>query len=80
MLSRVVSQKLTNVSEAFTALKMEAVSISETSVNVYDSTWGNTQEDSLLHIRRREKLNLTNSLNLHSFSIWYESNARDLDF
>jgi hypothetical protein len=38
------------------ALMMEEVSISETSVNFYQTTRHNNQEDSHLHIRRRENL------------------------
>jgi hypothetical protein len=34
------------------ALMMKAVSISETSVNIYQATWRNIPEDSHLHIRR----------------------------
>jgi hypothetical protein len=35
---------------------MEAASISETSVNFYQTTWRNNPEDSHLHARRRENL------------------------
>jgi hypothetical protein len=35
---------------------MEAVSTSETSVNIYQTTWRNILEDSHLHTRRRENL------------------------
>jgi hypothetical protein len=38
-------------------LMMEAASISETSVNFYETTRRNTPEDSHLHTRRRENLN-----------------------
>jgi hypothetical protein len=38
------------------ALKMEEASISETSVNFYQSTWWSIPEDSQLHARRRENL------------------------
>jgi hypothetical protein len=49
MLRRVVWYKLTDVSEVLTAminLMMEAVSISETSVNFYETTPRNIPEDS----------------------------------
>jgi hypothetical protein len=39
------------------ALIMEAASISETSVGLYQTTWRNNSEDSHLHTRRRETLN-----------------------
>jgi hypothetical protein len=38
------------------ALMMEAASTSKTSVNLYQTTWRNTPEDSHLHARRRENL------------------------
>jgi hypothetical protein len=38
------------------ALMMEAVSTSETSANVYQTTRRNNPEDSHLHTRRRENL------------------------
>jgi hypothetical protein len=38
------------------ALMMEAASISETSVNFYQTTRRNNPEDSYLHTRRRENL------------------------
>jgi hypothetical protein len=38
------------------ALMMEAASISETSVNIYQTTRRNNPEDSHLHTRRRENL------------------------
>jgi hypothetical protein len=53
MLHRVVSLKLTDVSEVLTKTHrpiMEAVSISETSVNFYETTRRNILEDSRLHI------------------------------
>jgi hypothetical protein len=52
---REVSQKLTDVSEVFTAyyiiiaLMMEAVSTSETSVNFYETSRRNIPEDSHIH-------------------------------
>jgi rubrerythrin len=46
MLRRVVSQKLTD------ALMMEAVSTSETSINIYETTQHNIPEDSHLHTAR----------------------------
>jgi hypothetical protein len=52
--------KLTDVSEVLTAssisLMMEAVSISETLVNFYETTLRNIPEDSYLDTRRRENL------------------------
>jgi hypothetical protein len=60
MLGHVVSWKLTDVSEVLTApiiaLMMEAVSISDTSVNFYETTRFNIPEDSHFHTRRRENL------------------------
>jgi hypothetical protein len=53
---------LTDVSEELTALiiiitlTMEAVSASETSVNIYQTTRCNIAKDSHLHARRRENL------------------------
>jgi hypothetical protein len=44
------------------ALMMEAVSTSETSVNIYQTTRCNIQEDSHLHTCRREKLKSRHSL------------------
>jgi hypothetical protein len=38
------------------ALMMEAVSTSETSVNIYQTKWHNIPEDSHIHTRRRENL------------------------
>jgi hypothetical protein len=38
------------------AFVMEIVSISETSLNFYQTTWRNIPEDSNFHIRRRENL------------------------
>jgi hypothetical protein len=40
------------------ALMMEAASTSETSINFYHTAWRNNPEDSHLHTRRRENLNL----------------------
>jgi hypothetical protein len=40
----------------FTALMMEAVSTSETSVNFYQTTWRNIPEDSHLYTRSSENL------------------------
>jgi hypothetical protein len=61
MLRRVVWWKLTDVEEVLIAsiiraMMMEAVGISETSVNFYESTWRNIPEDSHIHIRHRENL------------------------
>jgi hypothetical protein len=51
---------LTDVSEVRTAsiiaLTMETVRTSETSVNIYLTTWQYIPEDSKLHNRRRENL------------------------
>jgi hypothetical protein len=41
------------------ALIMEAVSTTETYVNVYQTKWRNIPEDSHIHTCRRENLNLT---------------------
>jgi hypothetical protein len=38
------------------ALMMEEVSVSETSADLYKTTWRNIPEDGHLHIRRRENL------------------------
>jgi hypothetical protein len=38
------------------ALVTEAASTSETSVNLYRTTWRNIPEDSRFHIHRRQKL------------------------
>jgi hypothetical protein len=56
MLHHVILQVLTD-DEPLTALMMEAVSSSETSVNIYQATRRNILEDSKLHNRRRENLN-----------------------
>jgi hypothetical protein len=62
MVRRVVSHKLTEVSEVLTAsiitaLMMEAVSTSsETSVNFHETTRLNIPEDSHLHTLRRKNL------------------------
>jgi hypothetical protein len=59
MLHRVVWLVLTVVSEELSvsiALMMEAVSSSETSVNIYQTTRRDFPEDSHLHTRRRENL------------------------
>jgi hypothetical protein len=56
---RVVWYILTVVSEVLTTsiiTAMEAVSSSETSVNIYQTTRRNIPEDSHLHARRRENL------------------------
>jgi hypothetical protein len=42
--------------QGFIALVMEAASVSETSVNFYQTTRRNNPEDSHLHTRRRENL------------------------
>jgi hypothetical protein len=44
------------------AVMMEAVSISETSVNVYQTTLRNNPDDSHVHTRRRENLKSHNAL------------------
>jgi hypothetical protein len=49
MLRHVVWSKFTDVSEAIIALMMEAASTSETSVNLYETTWCSIPEDSHLH-------------------------------
>jgi hypothetical protein len=41
---------------ASVALMTEAVSSSETSVNIFQTTWRSIREDSHIHIRRRENL------------------------
>jgi hypothetical protein len=60
MLRRVDSWKLTEVSEVLTAravaLMMEAVSISVTSANFYQSTRRNIPEDGHLRTRRHQNL------------------------
>jgi hypothetical protein len=45
------------------ALMMEAVSLSETSLNFYRAARRNIPEDSNLHIRRRENLKSRHVLN-----------------
>jgi hypothetical protein len=47
------------------ALVMAAASISETSVNFYQTTRRNDPEDSLLHICRRENLKFTGPTSPH---------------
>jgi hypothetical protein len=37
-------------------LKVEAISSSETSINIYQVTWSNIQKDSHLHVHSRENL------------------------
>lgn len=66
MLRLVVWCELTDVSEVLaasiyraTALMTEVVTSSETSINFYQTTWRNMPEDSHIHARRREDLNLT---------------------
>jgi hypothetical protein len=70
---------LTVVSEVRTAsimramivsLKMEAVRTSETSVNIYLTTWQYIPEDSELHTRRRE--------NLKSHKFTWDSNIHQI--
>jgi hypothetical protein len=60
MLRRVIWHILTDVSEVLTASNikamMEAVSTSETSVNIYQTTRRIIPEDKHLHTRRRENL------------------------
>jgi hypothetical protein len=61
MLRRVIWYKFTDVSEVLAAsiiiaLMKEAEGISETLVNVYQTTWCNIPEDSHLHTRRRRNL------------------------
>jgi hypothetical protein len=62
MLRCVVSRKFIDVSEVLTVLHqliplmMEAVSTSETSVNLYETTRRNIPEDSHLHTRRHQNL------------------------
>jgi hypothetical protein len=66
--------EIDHVSEALTAfviidLMTEALSISETSVNFYQTTWRNNPKDSHLHTRRRGNLkshgiNLVTKINL----------------
>jgi hypothetical protein len=51
MSRRVVSQTLIDVSEELTALMMEAVSTSETSVNLYETERRDAPEDK--HIQAR---------------------------
>jgi hypothetical protein len=43
-----------NIDGRFIAVMMEAVNITEASVNLYETTWRNIPEDSHLHARRRE--------------------------
>jgi hypothetical protein len=59
LLRCVVWYKLTNVSEVLTALMMEAVSISETSVHFYQTTQHNIPEDS--HFQELGCLSLLNT-------------------
>jgi hypothetical protein len=61
MQRRVVTSKLTDVSEVLTAsiiivLMMESAHTSETSVDIYFTTRQCIPEDSELHTRRRENL------------------------
>jgi hypothetical protein len=59
MLRRVVWWTLTDVTEVLSsiiALMMDAVSIFEMSINIYQTTRCNIPEDSCLHTRRRENL------------------------
>jgi hypothetical protein len=58
MLYRIVWKMLTDVSEELTAsiIRVEAVSSSETSINMYQTTRCNVPEDSHLHTRRSENL------------------------
>jgi hypothetical protein len=65
MISSVALKKL------FIALMMEAESISETSVNFYETTRRNYPEDSDLHIHRRE--NLKSYLFLFASTYLYET-------
>jgi hypothetical protein len=73
--AHVVWEILTNVSEELTAsiirvmslLMMEAVSSSETSVNIYQTTQCNISEDSHLHTRRCE--NLKSHLHICTFQL-----------
>jgi hypothetical protein len=63
--------KFTDVSVVLTAaniraMMMEAVSTSQTSVNLYEITRRNNPEDSRLHNRRRE------NLKSHQALIWKE--------
>jgi hypothetical protein len=44
------------------ALMMKAVSTSETSVNLYETTWCNIPEGCHLHTRRRENLKSHNEI------------------
>jgi hypothetical protein len=76
MVRRVVWQKFTYVSEVLTAsiirsIMMEAVRISETSVNFYETTQRNIPEDSHLHTRRLE--------NLKSYQISFSSYRNMMD-
>jgi hypothetical protein len=75
MLCRVVRQKLTNVSDVLTdsiilviALMMVAVSISETSVNFYQTTRHNIPRGSHLQTRQRDNLK-SNFLNVLIYRI-----------
>jgi hypothetical protein len=60
MLLHYVSQKLADVSGVFTllvvALMMEAVSTSETSAILHETTWRNIQEHKHIHTCSREHL------------------------
>jgi hypothetical protein len=73
MLRRVVSQKLTDVSEVFAAIintrhVIQVVIVSETSVNFYNTTLRSIPEVSHLHTRRRENLKSHSSF-LYNFTI-----------
>jgi hypothetical protein len=77
-----------DISDELTALKMVAVSSSETSVNIYQTTRHNIPQDSHLRIRRRETLKshveliyrpqfLTDTGNYITYNlVWYSNGER----
>jgi hypothetical protein len=78
---RVVTLKLTDVSEvrtAMIALMMEAVSISETSVNFNVTTWRHIPEESKHHTRRRENPK-SHTENLYLKKNLMERSRREVD-
>jgi hypothetical protein len=60
-------------SSSLIALMMEAASTSQTSVNSYQTTRRNIQEDSHLHIRRRENLKSHRIFSLFVIQLLYDT-------
>jgi hypothetical protein len=78
MLRRVVSYKLTNVTEMLATSiirAMEAVNTSETSVSFYETTWRNSPEDSHLHTRHPENLKSHKMIPNAANKYWRSCNA-----